>query len=232
MSNPNIYGRGGSPRVAKQISEPLWETVADAPGGGGSISVTDGRTTVDPASSLSFPAGTLTDAGGGVASLALSIRLLVSALITKDTPLLSSDSGEPVVLFSVANGDLAVDDLVVDLWAEVLEFFDGPDNAQLHIRAISGGQQADLLITTPDLAFSNPQNNSQGTTPGLGSTDQGGRAGMLDVRSNAANDGTLQRVLPARVTASDLVIGVNLAAGTTWTQGQMYIYAIIARAAS
>lgn len=47
-------------------------------GGGGSISVTDGTTTVDPATSLSLPLGTLTDLGGGVAGMATSSAIYVS----------------------------------------------------------------------------------------------------------------------------------------------------------
>lgn len=46
--------------------------------GGGSISATDGTTTVDPATSLSFPAHTLTDLGSGVAGVGPQITNITS----------------------------------------------------------------------------------------------------------------------------------------------------------
>lgn len=49
----------------------VWDAVGS--GGGGSISVTDGTTTVNPCSSIDFTAGaTVTNAGGGVAEVAIS----------------------------------------------------------------------------------------------------------------------------------------------------------------
>jgi hypothetical protein len=187
--------------------------------------------TIDDAGVVSA-VGSGGNGGGG-------IRVIKSPLITKDTPNLAvANDPQPhanPVLFSVANGDFAVDDVIVDMWASVLEFFDGPDNAVLHIAAETGpvlspdwnwelyGQ------VDPDLAFDDSQNNASSPTgAGLAVCDGNALHGQLDVRTaNALNPGT-QRILPATVLTEDLRITVALANGTTWTQGQMYVYALVA----
>jgi hypothetical protein len=55
-------------------------------GGGGSISVTDGVTTVNPASSIDFTSGaTVTNGGGGIADVAISATAGVNSVTAADT---------------------------------------------------------------------------------------------------------------------------------------------------
>jgi hypothetical protein len=59
--------------ISRRQEGNVWRTeVADVDSGpGGSISVTDGSTTVDPATSIDFSGATVTDEGGGVAGVAV-----------------------------------------------------------------------------------------------------------------------------------------------------------------
>lgn len=67
-----------------------------ASGGGGSISITDGTTTVDPATSLVLPAGTLTALGSGDAGVAFELRRLGPYRVTYETPGIEGDQGSPI----------------------------------------------------------------------------------------------------------------------------------------
>lgn len=68
------------------------------PGGGGAISATDGVTTVDPATSIVFPAGTLADLGGGMAGVSLMLRMLGPFSVAFDSPGLQETGGPSGVL--------------------------------------------------------------------------------------------------------------------------------------
>jgi len=54
------------------MSEAQWVKTQAANPGSAAITVTDGTTTVDPATTLSFSGATVTDAGGGVADVAVA----------------------------------------------------------------------------------------------------------------------------------------------------------------
>lgn len=86
----------------------------DAPvggGGGGSISVTDGSTTVDPATSLDFSSGgTVTDGGGGVAEVSVGGSTPVQpsdipglALWLDAAQIVGLSDGDPVALWPDAS---------------------------------------------------------------------------------------------------------------------------------
>lgn len=87
-TGPLLVGRGflGSTRATHSSGTEAEPFSLEAGGGGGSISATDGETTVDPATSLRFPAGTLSDLGEGVAGVGLVTYLVGPYTITKDTP--------------------------------------------------------------------------------------------------------------------------------------------------
>ena len=70
-------GVAGTTKATHSNGATLTPYYPDAPGGGsGGVTVTDGTTTVNPATSIQVPAGTLTSPGGGVASVALIPTLL------------------------------------------------------------------------------------------------------------------------------------------------------------
>jgi hypothetical protein len=75
-------------------------------GGGGSISVTDGVTTVNPASTLDFTSGaTVTNGGGGQANVAISATAGVNSVTAADTSIVVGGTGTNP---TVATGTLDV----------------------------------------------------------------------------------------------------------------------------
>lgn len=73
VSSPSVYVRVR----CESLTSPWWFSVDVVPSvtaggsGGGSVAVSDGSTTVDPASSIEFTGATVTDGGGGVAQVAV-----------------------------------------------------------------------------------------------------------------------------------------------------------------
>ena len=63
----------------------------DQTSSGGGVSATDGRTTVDPATQIQFPPGTLSDLGGGVAGVGLLTQLVGPFHIAFETPELQNN---------------------------------------------------------------------------------------------------------------------------------------------
>lgn len=85
-------------------------------GGGGAITATDGTTTVNPATSIQFPAGTLADLGGGAAGVGLIWRA-ISADIAYDTPELNNPTNfGPAVLTIPAGSFFQVFALISTEW--------------------------------------------------------------------------------------------------------------------
>lgn len=75
-------------------------------GGGGSLAVTDGTHTVSPATTVSFSGATVTDAGGGTATVAVSagssVNLTASGALAAGTAVAVNASGNAVQTFSAA----------------------------------------------------------------------------------------------------------------------------------
>jgi hypothetical protein len=94
---------------------------------GGSMSVTDGTTTVDPATSLHLPAGTLTDLGSGEGGVGLLVRLIGPYPVTYASVGKASTAGEPAVFGDafvyVPLAPLPDGALVITAWAEPVTSF-------------------------------------------------------------------------------------------------------------
>lgn len=101
--------------------------VANAIEGGGAISATDGVTTVNPATSIVFPSGTIADLGGGVAGIGLILRQIGPFAVAFDTP----DISPPGLGAKV--WDVPAGTLVLRAWAEIDPVWLGPDTATMQI---------------------------------------------------------------------------------------------------
>lgn len=107
-----MLGRGalGSAR-ATHAADATFAPFSLAPGG--SISATDGTTTVNPATSIQFPAGTLSDLGSGVAGVGLVLQQIGPFRINFDDVGIAVPPG--MVVATIPAGSL-----VLKVWAAVL----------------------------------------------------------------------------------------------------------------
>jgi hypothetical protein len=100
--------------------------------GGGSISVTDGTTTVDPATSLHLPAGTLSDLGSGEGGVGL-VFTTKSVPIAYNTPGLNAPTDAGAAIMLIPAGSIVTAFLAVaDGWSEAGElilFLSSPDRS-------------------------------------------------------------------------------------------------------
>jgi hypothetical protein len=101
-------------------------------GGGGSVSVTDGSTTVDPASELDFSGATVTDEGGGAAGIAVG-GSMPGLLVTVNGTVkdLAVPSGTPCLLL----------DPSAQPWAE---------GATYSLEIVGGDNNESVVVTSED----------------------------------------------------------------------------------
>lgn len=177
------------------------EEYEEALGPGGSITVTDGSTTVDPATSLEFPSGSVTDAGGGVAQVASGGSVPGAAIVRGPFDIAFDDAG---LNDGIAFYTPTVDDILLDAWIEVDTAFDG---------------------TTPKADIGTGVNSTSGlfsqagTFPDLSSADNDGSAGegvLINDSGNvplsvaAAIQSSAYRIVPAKfITAAPLKVWVS-----------------------
>lgn len=212
-------------------------TEIDPPGaGGGSISVTDGTTTVSPATSLRLPAGTLRDLGSGEVGVGLLLQLLTFDVHYDDPDFTDFAHTDGRVLWTPQAGDI-----IVDLWCIPVVKFAGADSAILYV---GGTVFADALILQaalgaggPDLTLINPPISGQdflrpGTLTQSNETLDA-RVSASHVSSTPAHAIVQTGWLPTIVSAN----GTRITAAVTVTNGpltagQLRIYAIIATPAA
>ena len=181
----------------------------DAAGGGaGSISATDGTTTVDPTTSISFPAGTLSDLGSGVAGVGLLLQV-VSQDIAFDTPSITTSRGVEVSL-------LAPGTVVIKAFPVVNTTFHGDaDTAKLTI----------LMVThPPDLDDYDPLSTFDAVSELTPNPPDYLLELLLavDVPANGTS----------AVAVTECSLRVNLGNDTNFLSGQATVYAIIATPSS
>ena len=160
-------GVAGTTKATHSNGATLTPYYPDAPGGTGSggVTVTDGDHTVSPATTIQFPTGTMTDLGGGVASVGLVWRLVGPFRVTVgDVGLVNpSDPVNGIPTLVVPDGSL--------YRAVVLAFttFDqdcqltvaiGPSGNNLAGYKTAGGQPAGVELLV-DSGFANADNVAQ-----------------------------------------------------------------------
>jgi hypothetical protein len=121
-----ISGHGTPVLVVDRGAPPIAHVPGDsvtytAPTSGGSISVTDGTTTVNPATSVAFSGATVTDAGSGVADVSVGAAASGSPRVLKfpfayDTPGLLTGHA----IYTPTIGDI-----LLDAWFEIDTAWDG-----------------------------------------------------------------------------------------------------------
>lgn len=169
-------------------------------GGGGSVAATDGTTTVNPATSIQFPAGTLADLGGGVAGVGLVLQVIGPFHITHSTPDIYGGGSTTVEIAAPPTGCFVLQTMA--LFTEA--FNGGNDLLQMNI-----APAGDLTNFT-----------------GFAQIIAGGSVPAA-VKALANDDAQPQRERVPIIASGDL-ISVFVAADTEPTAGAADIYAIIA----
>jgi hypothetical protein len=113
-------GVAGTTKATHSSGATLTQYYPDAVGSGGLGSVTDGATTVNPATSITFPAGTLTDLGGGVVGVAL-IPQQYEVIVNFDDPAFVLNAPFDVGFPELAVGTW-IEDFVMQLLVEFVKF--------------------------------------------------------------------------------------------------------------
>lgn len=179
---------------------------------GGSISGTDGTTTVNPLTSLRLPAGTLTDLGSGEGGVGLIVQLIGPfGPINFNTPHFTDDF-DNILCVALSPGTL-----VLDAWVEVTTEFDSTvPYANLLVGLITGDPASD---------------GSQGRN--VHSQNSLSNITITPYLRFAAAQTAVE--LPCQVTTIDptagLFAGFNNSGGSV-TQGSFVVYAIIATPAA
>lgn len=127
-ADPYSITRGtfGTARASHANGASITVGLGGGGGGGGSISITDGTTTVDPATSLRLPVGTLVNLGSGAAGVGLVLQLIGPFHVHFDDAGIQDAGG--IVLAPLATGVL-----VLKAWAFVFTQWAGGSFDSLNI---------------------------------------------------------------------------------------------------
>jgi hypothetical protein len=181
------------------------------------ISVTDGTTTVDPATSLRLPAGTLSDLGSGEGAVGLIITRLGPFRVNYNTP----NIGDGIKV-----ADLDAGTVVIGAWVEVLVPWDAhADDARVDVCA--GG----ATWGSPNFNYFTVTASRVGANIGPTAPDADVAPAALVREFPTGGQVTSSQNSPVRLVTAGALVACTANDGSA-TQGSADIYAIIATPAA